>query len=522
MAALTREVVLGVDIGTTATKVVAVDVGGATHAVARRAYPLDEPQPGQAVQDPEAIRRAVYQAMAEAAAAARGAGSTVAGVAFSSAMHGLMAVDSRDAPLTPLITWADERAADQADRLRASPTGLALHRRTGTPMHPMSPLTKLMWFRDNEPGLLAKSRRWVGVREYVLASLCGEWLVDVSLASGTGLMSLTAQRWDEEALQLTGIDSSRLSTMVPTTAVVRGLRTDEAKAIGVAAGTPIIVGAGDGPLANLGIGAVRPGIAACSIGTSGAIRVGVDRPAVDAGGHVFCYALAAQRWVTGGAINNGGVVLPWLAAILGESGHDPAAAVLELAAGAPVGSAGLMMVPHLFGERAPRWTTDARGAWLGLTHEHRREHLARAALEGICMQLAVVLDSVRDAGVDVHEVRGTGGFARSPLWRQLLADVLGTEIRFMADVEGSSVGAALLGWHALGRIDTLDAAASLNQVVEVRRPEPYAAEVYQRLRMLYASLLDGLAPVNRALRDLDIPGAPDDQGQHHVAHGSAH
>lgn len=520
MVEVSAEVVLGVDIGTTATKVVAVDAGGHTLAVARRPYPLDEPRPGEAVQDPDAIHRAAREAMAEAGGAARAAGATVRGIAFSSAMHGLMAVDEAGRALTPLITWADERATDQADRLRASADGLALQRRTGTPVHPMSPLTKLMWFAEREPALFGRASRWAGIREHLLAGLCGEWLVDVSLASGTGLMSLLTEDWDDRALQLAGIDARQLSTLVPTTTVVHGLRQEPAASLGLDARVAVIVGAGDGPLANLGIGAVRPGVAACSIGTSGAIRVAVDRPAVDAGGHVFCYALAHQRWVIGGAVNNGGVVLPWLAGIIGEDARDPAGAVLELAARAPVGSAGLMMLPQLFGERAPHWTTDARGAWVGLTHAHGREHLARAALEGICLQLAVVLDSVRDAGVAVHEVRGTGGFARSPFWRQLLADVLGSEVRYVADVEGSSVGAALLGWHALGRIESLDAAASMNRVVEVRSPDPHAAGVYGRLRTLYASALDSLAPVNRALRMLDSPGAPESQGQHHVVHGS--
>src|SRR4029453_15943013 len=184
-----------------------------------------------------------------------------------------------------------------------------------------------------------------------------------------------------------------------------------------------------GPLANVGVGAVRPGVAACSIGTSGALRVMVEKPAVDPRGRVFCYALTEDRWVVGGAVNNGGVVLQWARDALAPE-LDPQEAperLLEWAARAPAGSAGLVMLPYLLSERAPHWSSLPRGAYVGVTRAHRREHLVRAALEGVCQQLALVLESMRAAGNEVREVRATGGFARSPLWRQMLTDPLGLE-----------------------------------------------------------------------------------------------
>ena len=216
----------------------------------------------------------------------------------------------------------------------------------------------------------------------------------------------------------------------------------------------MVAGAGDGPLANLGLGAVHPGVAACSIGTSGALRVTVERPAVDPHGGVFCYALTEHRWVVGGAINNGGIVLDWAGhALAPDLGDHPAEALLDLAGRVPPGSGGLVMLPYLLGERAPHWSGLPLGAYVGLTREHRREHLVRAAIEGVCLQLALVLDSMRAAGNEVHEVRATGGFARSPLWRQILADTLGLDVRFPAGHEGSGFGAALLGMHALGLVE---------------------------------------------------------------------
>jgi gluconokinase len=245
-------------------------------------------------------------------------------------------------------------------------------------------------------------------------------------------------------------------------------------------------------------------VAACSIGTSGALRLVVERPVIDRAGRVFCYALAPGRWVVGGAINNGGVVLQWAGdALAPELGEHPEEALLELAAQAPPGSEALIMLPYLLSERAPHWSTLPRGAYVGLTRAHRREHLVRAALEGVCQQLALVLASLRDAGNEIREIRATGGFARSPLWRQILCDVLGFPVGFPESHQGSGFGAALLGMEALGIIDTIDRAADLIPLDEVREPEPGAAAVYAAVQPTFAQLYDALTPAFRALRDLD-------------------
>jgi len=500
--------VVAVDIGTTSTKVVAYDAGGRARASHSTGYPLLDPQPGYAEQDPAAILDAVVTGLR---AVCEHVGP-FACLSFSSAMHSLLGLDARGTPLTPLITWADARATQEAEALRATPAGLALHRRTGTPVHPMSPLTKLIWFAQHEPGRARRVAHWVGIKEYVLLALCGQLVTDHSMASGTGLLELERLDWDAEALALAGVTPDRLPALVPTTAVLPGLTAAAARATGLPAGTPIVAGAGDGPLANLGLGAVRPGVAACSIGTSGALRVMVEQPGVDPSGGVFCYALTPGRWVVGGAVNNGGIVLEWagdaLAPDLASDAPGRARALLELAAAVPPGSDGLLMLPYLLGERAPQWSALPLGAYVGLTREHRRGHLARAAIEGVCLQLSLVLDSVRAAGNEVREVRATGGFARSPLWRQLLADVLGMPVGFPASHEGSSWGAALLGMHALGLVGSLDDAADLVPIVATLPPDPAAATVYAELRPVYAGIADALAPSFAAIRRLTPPRPP--------------
>jgi len=499
-------VILTVDIGTTSTKVAAYDSTYTALAQNSEGYPLAEPHPGWAEQDPAGILDAVLTGLRVVVAAVRSLDRPIAGLSFSSAMHSLIGLAADGTPLTPSITWADTRAAAQVEQLRTSARGLALHLRTGTPVHPMAPLAKLMWFHEHDAALAASVGHWVGIKEYLLLRLCGRLVIDHSLASGTGLLDITLLEWDAEALELAGVTAGQLPELVPTTTVLPGLLASVADAIGLAPTTPVVVGAGDGPLANLGLGAVRPGVAACSIGTSGALRVTVERPGVDPSGGVFCYALTTDRWVVGGAINNGGIVLEWagdaLAPGLGADAEQTSLALLDLAADIPPGSNGLLMLPYLLGERAPQWSPLPLGAYVGLTREHRRGHLVRAALEGVCQQLALVLESVRAAGHEVHEVRATGGFARSPLWQQLLADALGMPVSYPAGPEGSSLGAALLGMHALGRLDSLEAAADLVRIDHTVAPGEAASRVYAELRPVLTDLYDALVPTYSSLRRL--------------------
>lgn len=449
-------VVLGVDVGTTSTKVTAFDETGEPRGHAAVSYPLLEPGPGQAVQDPVVVVDAVTKAVDELR------GTRPVGLAVSTAMHGLVAIDEHDRPLTPLLTWADTRAVEQAERLKREHP--ELHDRTGTPLHPMSPLAKLVWFREREPGTHAAARRWVGLKELVLHRLTGRWLVDWSVASGTGLLDLATLDWCPEALELAGIERAQLAELVATDAVVA---------------EGVVAGAGDGPLASLGVGAVHPGVAACSIGTSGALRLMVEQPAVDRMRRLFCFALTKDRWAVGGAINNGGVVLEWAREALAP--ELTAAQLLDVAATAPPGCDGLVMAPYLLSERAPHWNARATGAYAGLRRHHGRAHLVRAALEGVCQQLHLVLDSLEAAGQEVHEIRATGGFARSAFWRQLLADVLGRPIGFPERHEGSGFGAALIGLQALGEIESFELAADKLRIAEVVDPGREAAATYREL-----------------------------------------
>ncbi|MEJ2890810.1 gluconokinase [Actinomycetospora aeridis] len=486
------DLVLGVDIGTTATKAVAFSVDGVDHGHGEAPHHLDEPEPGAAVQDPEALDEAVGDAIRDAVAGLDP--GRVAAVSFSSAMHGLLALDAAGDPISPLVTWADSRAEGAARELRARDGALALHRRTGTPIHPMSPLVKLAWLRRARPSLHAAAHTWGGMKELVLLRATGARVTDTSCASATGLLDVATGAWDPEALEIAGVTPDALGTPVAPNAVVGRLR---GTGWGLPAGVPVVAGGGDGPLANLGVGAVRPGVAACSIGTSGALRVTVERPAVDPRGRVFCYDLADGRWVVGGAITNGGLVLDWAHETLGRDVDD----LLTAAAEVPAGADGLLALPHLLPERAPHWDLGGAGALVGLHRRHTAGHVARALLEGVCLQLRLVLDAMREADLAVHEVRATGGFARSPLWRRMLTDALDLPVGFPTVDQGSAFGAALLGMQGVGLLppgpDALVAAAERIPLGETLRPGDDAPGYAARLP-LFERAHDVLAELDQS------------------------
>jgi len=497
-----EEVVLGVDVGTTAVKAGVFDTVGRESASAQAGYPLYDPHPGFAEQDPQAIVDATLTTIRDTAAQARERGKRIAAVCFSAAMHGLVPLDGHDRPLGRLLTWADTRAFAQAEWLVAEHS--ELHDRTGTPLHPMSPLAKLLWFRTHDRAVFDAARRWVGVKELILAALADDWVIDHSCATGTGLFALARLDWEPDALALTGVTREQLAVPVPATTTL-ALSAGAARTTGLASGTPLVVGAGDGPLANLGLGAVGSGVLACSIGTSGALRLMVPRAAVDREHHLFCYAFVPDHWLIGGAINSGGAVLEWLGDVLGDLDLDR---LLAQAATVPPGSDGLVMLPYVLGERAPDWSTLPRGAYVGLDRSHGRGHFVRAALEGICQQLGLVLASIRAAGHEVREVRATGGFARSPLWRQLLCDVLGMPIGFAEREQGAAFGAALVGMLALGAIGSIETAAATVHVAQETTPDPAAVAVYEHQRLSFTGLYTELQPAFRRLRaGVAEPGA---------------
>lgn len=512
-------VVIGVDIGTTSTKAVAFGAAGrviAHHAVE---YPLFTPTPGAAEQDPDEIYRAVLTAVREAVRGAGAAPGDVIGVSFSAAMHSLIAVDAGHRPLTRSITWADSRATDWAERIKRDWGGLAIYQRTGTPIHPMSPLAKLVWLRHERPEVFARAARFVGIKEYVFFRLFGRYVVDYSIASATGLFNLVRLDWDAEALAVASITPERLAEPVPTTFHLAGLEPELARELGLLPTTPFVVGANDGVLSNLGVNAIGPGEVAVTIGTSGAMRAVVDRPVTDPSGRTFCYALTDRHWVIGGPVNNGGIVFRWvrdeLAAAECETARrlaiDPYEVLTRIAERVAPGAEGLLFHPYLAGERAPLWNANLRGSFFGLAMHHRKEHLIRAVLEGVIFNLYSILPAVEALIGPTRTMKATGGFARSGLWRQMMADIFDREVVVPESFESSCLGAAVLGLYALGRVDSLDVISGMVGATHRHAPIAGNVAVYGRLLPIYLGIPTKLEPEYRAIaafqRDMSATGS---------------
>ncbi len=502
--------VLGVDLGTTNAKAAAYGLDGERLAHHDVEVPLAAADDDRAEQDPDAILAAAVQVIAAVAADLRRQGRRVAGVGFSGAMHSLLAVDGAGRPLTPALLWADNRAADQVTEIRRLTVPGALTARTGTPLHPMTPLAKLRWYAEVAPDVAARAARWMSLKEYVLLRLTGAAVVDHSIASATGLFAIAARDWDPEALALAGVDRDHLSTLVPTRTVL-ALTPAAAGQVGLPEDVPIVVGASDGPLANLGTGAIEPGVASLTIGTSGAVRVRVDRPRGDAAGRLFCYAGAGpDDWVVGGAVSNGGLVLKWardhlfpdLSAAARAGGEDPYDVIDRLAAGVAPGAGGLLFLPHLVGERAPRWDPDLRGALVGLTVRHGRDQVLRALMEGVVLHLATVVGAMAAAGHPPRAIRASGGFTASDLWLGIAADVLGVPLTVPRRAEGSGFGAALVAMGALGLADPDALALAVTRDARTVVPDAARADRYRRVLAVYEDLEAALAPIFPVLDDL--------------------
>ncbi|MBB6612429.1 gluconokinase [Pontibacter sp. Tf4] len=491
-----QETIVGVDIGTTSTKAVAFSTAGKLLFQYAVEYPIYSSQPGYAEQDPEVVFNAVLQTLKTIVAQIRQANYRLVGVSFSSAMHSLIALDAEGKLLTNCIIWADTRSKLQAEKLKQSETGHSIYLHTGTPLHPMAVLPKLMWLREQLPQIHRKAVRYIGIKEYVWHRLFGEFVVDHSVASATGLFNIFDLAWHQEALQLAGITEVQLSRPVPTTYCNYSLKPTYSEALHLPENVPFIVGANDGCLANLGANAIADGHVAVTIGTSGAVRVMARQPVTDKQQRLFSYVLSSGNYVLGGAVNNGGVLLQWFRDTFYPSetasartlNEDPYALLCHEAETIPAGADGLLFLPYLLGERAPIWDAGARAGFIGLQLHHTRAHFVRALLEGITFNLYSVAQALEQLTGPIHKVYANGGFSRSPFWVQLLADVFNKEVHLTETYESSAFGAAILGLYALGRINSLEEAAQLVTISKTYTPNPGNNRLYQQIYRIFETL----------------------------------
>jgi gluconokinase len=488
-----QDYILGADIGTSSSKALAFSVKGKILAQHQTPYSTAHPQPSFAEQDPDTIFQALISSIRTVVRERKGQPLCVS---LSAAMHSLMAVNRKGEASSPLIIWSDGRSQAQADALLASKEAWDIYRHTGTPVHPMSPLCKLLWWNDHPKYTSSKVSRFLGIKDYILSRLFGEYLIDYSLASATGLFDHETLRWYEPALDRAGITPAHLPEPVSPLHVLTGLKKEHARQMGLSPDTPFVLGASDGCLANLGTGVTARGELAATIGTSGAVRLFNDRPINDRKQRLFNYLLLKKEFITGGAINNGGVLLDWFQShFMDRAGTKKSYGdFLRLAMKAEPGSRGLLFLPYLHGERAPMWDARARGAFVGMHGEHKRMHFMRSVIEGICFSLYDIVHVMETPRTSVDRVYVSGGFTRSATWVQMLTDVFDKEVVVSGQGDASSVGAALLGMRALKMVDSWEETDRYVRVTRTFKPRKEYTSVYRRNYALFATLYESLRP----------------------------
>jgi gluconokinase len=495
----TRDPVLAVDIGTSATKAVIFDGRGAILAQARQSYPMHAPRPEWTEQDPDVVLAAVQEAI-RLAYQSRPAAMGVAAVAFSAQWYSIMPVAADGRPLAPYLTWSDRRSAAQADALRRDARADEIYRRTGCPIDAIYPLAKIAWLKSQEAG--RRAARFLSIKEYVFHRLFGDYLVDWGMASATGLFDIRQKTWSAPALEAAGISARVLSQPVSPQSILTRWNPDVLRATGLPQGLPCVLGGGDGALASIGVGAVGRGVAAVNVGSSAAARCLVREPATDPKGRLWTYLVDEGWWVTGGIVSSGAVVYEWFLRQIGTGAKigtergpvvepgDIHAAMNALAATVPPGADGVRFLPYLSGEQCPVWDPRTTGALVGLTLSHTRAHLARAVYEGITASIARIVDAIRDLFGPIEEIRVTGGLTAAPVWLRIAADMLGARVRVPESLEGSALGAAVMAWVALGMAHGLDAAAEVARARETIEPDPATEAFYRRHRREMQRVLD--------------------------------
>lgn len=487
-----EKLAIGVDIGTTQTKAVAFREDGTVRASFYVRYPLFQEEVGMAEQDPEEIFQAVVTCISKIAKEINPA--NISCVSFSTAMHSLIAMDKKNQLLTRSITWADNRASNCAEELKDTKLGYSLYQTTGLPMHPMTPFQKIRWLQKEREAIYQQTEKFIGIKEYVFYQFFGQYITDISTASGTGFFNIHQLHWDQSALEMLAITEERLPKLALPTYQMNQFQADWREKLGIGEKTRFILGGADGPLSNLGLGALEQGTATLTVGTSGAVRYLVNQPFIHPEGETFCCVLDDSHWVIGGATSNGAGIFDWacenflkeMQKEAKERGENPYEAVMAAVQTVAAGSEGLIFHPYLLGERAPLWEAEATGSFVGLQRTHTDKMLMRAVIEGICLNLKRIVTALEELGGPVKEIRGTGGFAESSVFRQIMADVLGQSLSFTESVEASALGAVLIGWQSIGKINSLN---EVKNYVRIERKVKSIPENYQRYQQLYPIFL---------------------------------
>ena len=492
---LDQNFVIGIDLGTSSCKTAILSIEGNLLGLGTAVYQAEDIHSKWEEQNPKDLIDGVVVSLRKALEAAYVSPEDCLGLSLGGALHSLLVLDKYDRPLTGVSTWADGRAASQIKRLGKSGDMHLHYMHSGCPNHPMYPMAKIFWLREEHPDLFKEAAWFISAKEYVLLQLSGLHIVDYALAAGSGLLDTRLLTWEEIALETTGIQSSQLSVLKNPNTIIGNLEPAFAAKLGLPRTTPIILGGSDAVNSSLGVGAIRPDQLTCMVGSSGAIRTIANQPILDPQERTWCYVVDPSHWLVGGAINNGGLALQWWQYALGEgSQSEPGKGspslddLLGWASQIEPGANGIICLPFFVNERSPNWNPYARAVFFGLTLQHDRRHIARAILEGIGYRLRSVLDVLDQLVGKVDEIRASGGYVHSPLWLQITADILDRRVIVPQFTESSAIGAAFWALIGLGVVDGIEDLAKYIKVSATYQPNQQNVGTYHRTYETYQEL----------------------------------
>ena len=475
--------IITIELGTNGVRVFAYDLSGVVIGSMKGYYPTFHTGPDYSEQDPEQIFiTTLYVLKNILNEHIHVKKYKVASICFCAAMHSVLAVDKNGNPIGNAITWADNRAKKEAQELRNSPLGKKLYEATGTPIHPMSPLLKIAWIRNYDKERFKQTSKFLSIKSYIVHQLTGEYMVDYSIASATGLLNIHNRTWEDDALKYAGITASRLPELAPVFTAAGKLKKAYQQSLRLSAETKILIGSSDGCMATLGDGVKGEGKATITIEDSGAVRVMGSAVLKDEQMRFFNYLLTDNCYVSGGPTNNGGNIFEWFTRQFGDftSPYDTGNSIqllMEEASKVPLGSDGLLFLPYLLGERAPIWNANARGAYFGLNIKHERAHFIRATIEGILYEIYSI-GKILGEQRSIKSLSVNGSFGVIPFCTGMIADMFNKPVRVRQQFHSVSFGTYLLSATEMGIYKSLDEAAQTVELPNVFKPNKQHHAIY--------------------------------------------
>ncbi len=491
--------IITIELGTNAVRVFAFDLNGNFIGSLKGYYPTFHTEPDYSEQDPDQVFLTMLYVLKNLLNdTVYPKKYKVACICFSSAMHSVLAIDKHGNPLGYAITWADNRAKKIAQTLKNSSAGKSIYKATGTPLHPMSPMMKIAWLKNNDKERFRQTSKILSLKSYVIQQLTGEYMIDYSIASATGLLNIHKIKWEADALKFAGMSTSMLPDLVPVFTSAGKLRKAYQTSLGLSADTKIIVGSSDGCMAILGDGVKGEGMATITIEDSGAVRVMGEKVLQDEKQRFFNYLLTEDCYVSGGPTNNGGVIFEWFTRQFGDfkNPFDIDHSMQELindASKAAAGSDGLIFLPYLLGERAPIWNANARGVYFGLNIKHEKTHFVRATIEGILYEMYSIAKTLEEHR-SIKSLSLNGSFGTMPFCTQMLADIFNKPVRLRQNFQSVSFGSFLLSATEMGIYRSLDEAAKTVVLPDQYSPDKQNHKAYMKYFKIFERLSTKLAP----------------------------